>query len=295
MELRAFLVQKIFKYVPDRLWVEFKYFTHFGRRCNLKTPKTFNEKLQWLKLYYHKKSHTRMVDKYEMKSYIEERIGKQYTIPLLGVWDQVDDINFDVLPDQFVLKTTHDCAGIVICTDKSLLNIESVKDTLRRAMKNNYYVRYREWPYKNVVPRIIAEQYMVDESGTQLKDYKVFCFNGEPYCVQVDFDRFFGHKKNLYSLNWRLLDFSFNYPAHPEIEIAKPGALDQMLEIAKELSAGEPFVRIDFYSVDGKPYVGEITFFPASGYGKFVPECYDRIFGDMIHLPEKRNEEEAGK
>ena len=291
MDLRVFLVQKIFKYVPDRLWVEFKYFTHFRRRCNLKAPKTFNEKLQWLKLYYHKTSHTTMVDKYGMKRYVDETLGGQYTIPLLGVWDRVEDIDFESLPNQFVLKTTHDCAGIVICTDKTKLDIAGAKEILGRAMKNNYYVRYREWPYKHVVPRIIAEQYMVDESGTQLKDYKVFCFNGEPYCIQVDFDRFQGHKKNLYSLGWELLDFSFNYPAHPEIEIKKPAALGEMLEIARKLSVGEPFVRVDFYSIEGRPYVGEITFFPASGYGKFVPEEYDRFFGDMIHLPEKLDEE----
>lgn len=287
MGAREFFVQKISKHIPDRLWVEFKYFCHFHKFLNLRNPKTFNEKLQWLKLYYQQPSHTQMVDKYGMKSYVSQKVGSEYVIPLLGVWDRVEDIDFNSLPDQFVLKTTHDCAGLVICTDKSRLDVEKAKQALKKALSNNYYVRYREWPYKNVVPRIIAEQYMVDESGTQLKDYKIFCFGGKPYCVQVDFDRFHGHKKNLYSLNWELLNFSFNYPAHPEIEIAKPDTLDQMLKIAEELSCGEPYVRVDFYSVDHKPYVGEITFFPASGYGKFVPEEYDRILGDLIQLPEK--------
>ena len=287
MSFRVFLLQKVFKYVPDKLWLKFKYYSHFKKTLDLKDPKTFNEKLQWLKLYYQKPSHTRMVDKYEMKGYVTEQVGEGYVVPLLGVWNSADDIDFDALPDQFVLKVTHDCAGLVICTDKSKLDREKAKEKLRKAMKNSYYLYYREWPYKNVVPRILAEKYMVDESGTQLKDYKIFCFDGEPYCVQVDFDRFSGHKKNLYSLDWELLDFSFNYPAHPEVEIAKPPVLDQMLEIARKLSVGEPYVRIDFYCVEGHPYVGEITFFPASGYGKFIPEKYDRIFGDKIVLPEK--------
>lgn len=287
MKLREFMVQKVFRYVPDKLWVQYKYYSHFRKPLNLKDPKTFNEKLQWLKLYYQKSSHTQMADKYGMKAYVSEKVGSEYVIPLLGVWDRVEDIDFDVLPEQFVLKTTHDCAGLVICTDKSKLDVDKAKQKLQKALKNNYYVCYREWPYKNVKPRIIAEKYMVDESGTQLKDYKIFCFDGEPYCVQVDFDRFHGHKKNLYSLDWELQEFSFNYPAHPEIEIARPDTLEKMLEIAKVLSVGEPYVRIDFYSVDHKPYVGEITFFPASGYGKFVPEKYDRIFGDLIKLPEK--------
>lgn len=287
MKLRQVLVQRVFKYIPDKLWVQFKYYSHFRKPLNLKNPKTFNEKLQWLKLYYQKDSHTQMVDKYGMKGYVSEKVGSEHVIPLLGVWDRVEDIDFDSLPEKFVLKTTHDCAGLVICTDKAKLDVEKAKQRLQKALNNNYYIRYREWPYKNVKPRVIAEKYMVDESGTQLKDYKIFCFDGEPYCVQVDFDRFNGHKKNLYSLDWELQEFSFNYPAHPEVRIEKPDTLEQMLEIAKVLSEGEPYVRVDFYSVEHKPYVGEITFFPASGYGKFVPEKYDRIFGDLIKLPEK--------
>lgn len=287
MDIRDFIIQKIFRYVPDTIWVQFKYFCKFNRFCNLKDPKTFNEKLQWLKLYYREPSHTRMVDKYEMKDYVTQIIGEGHVIPLIGVWDRVEDVDFDSLPSKFVLKTTHDCAGLVICPDKSKLNINEARERLKKALNSNYYIKYREWPYKNVKPRIIAEKYMVDETGEQLKDYKIFCFNGEPYCIQVDFDRFLEHKKNLYSLEWELLDFSYNYPSHPEISIARPETLDDMLRIARQLSTGEPYVRVDFYSVEGRAYVGEITFFPASGYGKFLPSEYDRVFGDMIHLPEK--------
>ena len=234
------LVQKVFRYVPDKIWLQFKYFCAFSHFCDFCNPKTFNEKLQWLKLNNRDPKHTEYVDKYLMKRYITEKFGNGYVIPLLGVWDSVEEIDFDILPEQFVLKTTHDCAGLVICKDKSNLDVETAKRTLTRAMKSDYYVRYREWPYKNVVPRIIAEAYMVDESGVELKDYKVFCFNGEPYC---------------------------------------------MLCMARQIAKDEPFVRVDFYSIHGRTYVGEITFFPASGYGKFVPEKYDRILGDMIHLP----------
>ncbi len=283
--LAVMLVQKVFRYVPDKIWLQFKYFCAFSHFCDFRNPKTFNEKLQWLKLNNRDPKHTEYVDKYLMKRYITEKFGDGYVIPLLGVWDSVDKIDFDILPEQFVLKTTHDCAGLVICKDKSNLDVEMAKRTLTRAMKSDYYVRYREWPYKNVVPRIIAEAYMVDESGVELKDYKVFCFNGEPYCIQVDFDRFVSHKKNLYSTEWQLLDFSFNYPAHPEIVIDRPTNLDEMLRMARQIAKDEPFVRVDFYSIHGRTYVGEITFFPASGYGKFMPEKYDRILGDMIHLP----------
>lgn len=288
MKLRDFIVLKLCKIIPDRLWVEFKYFSHFKKRCNLKDPKTFNEKIQWLKLYYQRDDHTRMVDKCEMKKYVTETVGEGHVVPLLGVWDRVEDVDFDALPEQFVLKTTHDCGGLVICPDKSKLDVEKAKKKLRSALKTNYYLRYREWPYKNVKPRILAEEFLSDESGTELKDYKIFNFNGEPFCIQVDFDRFNGHKKNLYTTDWQLMDLSFNYPAHPEIEIPRPVNLDEMLALSRKLAAGEPYVRVDFYSVEGKAYVGEITFFPASGYGKFDPEKYDREFGDMIELPPKK-------
>ncbi|MBR2992909.1 MAG: glycosyl transferase [Clostridiales bacterium] len=285
--LRDFVVLRCSKLIPDKQWIKFKYYTHFHKKLDLKNPKTFNEKLQWLKLYYRRPDHTRIVDKYEMKQYVTEKIGPGYVIPVLGVWNSVEEIDFASLPKSFVLKTTHDCGGLVICTDKDKLDIEAAKRKLNHSLHTDYYIQYREWPYKNVSPRIIAEEYMQDESGTQLKDYKFFNFNGTPFCVQVDFDRFSDHKKNMYSTDWELLDFSFNYPAHPEITIDKPDNLDEMLRISRILSEGEPFVRTDFYSVNGKLYVGEITFFPASGYGKFDPEKIDLELGDKIILPEK--------
>lgn len=275
----------ILKMIPDALYLKLKYRLKMGKALDLENPKTFNEKLQWLKLNNRNPKHRVMVDKYLAKTYIAEKIGEQYVIKLLGVWDDPNDIDFDKLPEQFVLKLTHNSGSVFICTDKRQFDFEHVLKQLRKGMKENYYYHSREWQYKDLKPRIIAEEYMVDESGDELKDYKIFTFNGEPYCVQVDFNRFKGHKKNLYSTNWELLEFSFNYPAHPEIQIPRPHNLEEMLEIARKLGAGEPYVRVDFYSVNGKTYVGEITFYPASGFGKFVPDGYDRILGNKIHLP----------
>ena len=285
--LKNLIIQGVGRLIPDRQWVQIMYLFHFHKRLNLDNPTTFNEKLQWLKLYYHRPDHTKMVDKYEMKEYVAEKLGRDAVVPVLGVWNKADDIDFDSLPDKFVLKVTHDSGGVVICKDKTKLDIDATKKRLDQALENNYYIQYREWPYKNVQPRIIAEKLLEDVSGDQIKDYKIFCFSGQPYCIQVDFDRFTGHKKNLYDTDWKLLSFSFNYPAHPEIEIEKPDTLEKMLQMARALSDGEPYVRIDFYTVNGKAYVGEITFFPASGFGKFVPEHYDKDLGDMIVLPQK--------
>ena len=286
------MFKKIFKkatrLLPDKLYIAIKFKMSFGRFPNLKNPETFNEKPQWLKLYNRKPEYTRMVDKYEAKKYVADIIGEEYIIPTLGVWDKFDDIDFDNLPDQFVLKCTHDSGGLVICRDKSKLDVAAAKKKIEKCLKTNYYWHSREWPYKNVKPRIIAEQYLRDDSGRDVNDYKVFNFNGEPHLIQVDFDRFIDHKKNIYTTDWNLCDFSFNYPAHPEIEIPKPTMLKEMLELSKKLSAGEPYMRTDFYCVGNKIYFGELTFFPASGYGAFDPDGVDYELGDKIVLPKEK-------
>lgn len=288
MVIRDFVVCKIGKLIPDRAWIEIKYFLRFKKRCNLKNPQTFNEKLQWLKLYDQRDEHTIMVDKYAMKEYVTKIVGPGHVVPVLGVWDRVEDIDFESLPNCFVLKVTHDCGGLVICKDKKNLAIAAAKAKLSAALKSDYYIRYREWPYKNVRPRIFAEAYMEDESGVELKDYKVFNFNGVPYCIQVDFDRFVSHKKNIYSTDWRYMELAYNFPTYPEHQIPRPEGLEKMLEIAAALSKEESFVRTDFYVVNGHVYVGEITFFPVSGYGRFFPEEYDLQFGSRIQLPEEK-------
>lgn len=286
--IKHFIIQYVGCIIPDKIWIEIMYIIHLHKLPNLKNPSTFNEKLQWLKLYYHKPEHTKLVDKYEMKKYVSDIAGNDLVVPVIGIWENVDDIDFDVLPQQFVLKVTHDSGGVIICKDKTQLDRDKTRQILRGLLHTNYFKQYREWPYKNVKPRVFAEKYIEDYTGSQLRDYKVFCFNGIPYCIQVDFDRFTDHKKNLYDVNWNLLDFSFNYPAHPEIKIEKPQSLNKMLDIAIKLSNGEPYVRIDFYIANDALYVGEITFFPASGFGKFIPEEYDKILGDKISLPQKQ-------
>lgn len=282
-------VAKILGLIPDSLYLHLRYYMHTKKKLNLRNPKRFNEKLQWLKLYNRRPEYTVMVDKYLVRDYIKDKIGEQYLIPLLGAWDRVEDIDFNALPDKFVIKCNHNSGdGMYICTDKSKMDIEKVKANLKRGLEQDYYLCDREWPYKNVPRKIVAEEYLDDGSGRGINDYKVFNFNGEPYIIQVDFDRFIEHKKNIYTTDWKLCNFSFNYPSHPEIEIPKPENLDEMLELSKKLSQGNPYMRTDFYSVNEKLYFGELTFFPATGYGKFEPDDIDFELGEKIILPNKK-------
>lgn len=281
-------IAKVLGLIPDRLYLRMRYFMYTKKLLGLRKPKRFNEKLQWLKLYNRKSEYTVMVDKFLAREYIKNTIGEEYLIPLIGAWDSVEEIDFDALPDKFVIKCNHNSGeGMYICRDKSKMDVEKVKAGLKRGLEQDYYLCDREWPYKNVPRKIIAEQFLEDGSGKDINDYKVFNFDGEPYIIQVDFDRFSGHKKNLYTTDWKLCDFEFNYPAHPEIEIPKPETLDEMLSLSRKLSAGMPYLRTDFYSVNGKLYFGELTFFPASGYGKFTPDEMDFALGDKITLPKK--------
>ena len=282
-------IAKVLGLIPDSLYLRMRYFMHTHKILNLHNPKRFNEKLQWLKLYNRKPEYTVMVDKFLAREYIKNTIGKQYLIPLIGAWDSVDEIDFDTLPNKFVIKCNHNSGdGMYICTDKSKMDVEKVKAGLKRGLEQDYYACDREWPYKNVPRKIVAEEYLDDGSGKGLNDYKVFNFDGEPFVIQVDFDRFTDHKKNLYTTDWKLCDFSFNYPSHPEIEIPKPETLEEMLRLSRILSKGTPYMRTDFYSVNGKLYFGELTFFPASGYGKFTPDEIDFMLGEKITLPNKK-------
>lgn len=270
--------------LPDALYLRLIYRAWLGKKLNLKSPRTFNEKLQWLKLHDRKDVYTLMVDKVEAKKWVAERIGEEYIIPTLGVWNRAEDIDFDALPERFVMKTNHDSGCVCICTDKSSLDRDEVRRKMNRSLKRDYYSAGREWPYKNVPRRILAEQFMVDESGYELKDYKIFCFEGEPVFIQVDFDRFAstGHKRNLYSTDWTLLEFDYGYPSEHSREIERPANLDEMLELARKLSAGQSFLRTDFYSINGDARFGEMTFYPGSGFEKFEPEEWDSKLGRRI-------------
>ncbi len=278
--------KKIIK-LKDELYIKLCYRARIGKELNLNNPQTFNEKLQWLKLYDRNPEYTEMVDKYEAKKYVADIIGDKYIIPTLGLWNKFEDINFEKLPNQFVLKCTHDSGGLVICKDKSKLNVKEAKRKISKSLKTNYYYHSREWPYKNVKPRIIAEQYMVDESGTELKDYKFFCFNGEPKLLFIAKDRPYATKFNYYDMNFKKLPFKQHYENFNDC-IEKPKGFDKMVELSKKLSKNIPHVRVDFYDINGKVYFGELTFYHFSGFEKFEPEDWDRTLGDMLKLPKEK-------
>lgn len=280
----------------DEFYLPVMWRLRFGARLDLEHPVTFNEKLQWLKLYDRRPEYTVMVDKVKAKEYVAGVIGEQYIIPTLGIWDSPDEIDFDKLPDRFVLKCNHNSGGECICRDKNELDISKVRRSLRKELKKDWYLHGREWVYKNVPRKILAEKYMVDESGTELKDYKVFCMNGEPEIIQVHWDRFTYHRQNLYDKNWNLLDFyQTEYPIDKEYKITRPEKLDEMLNLARKLAKGIPHVRVDFYCIGNRLYWGELTFFHDSGYGHWVPEEWDERLGRMIVLPPQATNEVTPK
>lgn len=271
----------------DETFIKIEYFFGRKRLLNLKNPKRFNEKLQWLKLNCKKEEYTNLVDKCEVKKIVGKILGEEYIIPTIGVWDKFDDIDFEKFPNQFVLKCTHDSGGLYICKDKSVFDKSKAKKKIEKSLKKKYFYEHREYPYKNVKPRIIAEKYMEDESGSQLKDYKIFCFNGEPKYIEVDYDRYTDHKLNVYDLDWNFVDFYMTSRNDKNVIIPRPKTLDKMLEFARILSKNDIFVRVDFYSINDNVYFGELTYHPGSGMIDFHPDCYDYILGDMLVLPNK--------
>lgn len=270
--------------ISDKLYLKTVYECMFSKKLNLDNPKTFNEKLQWLKLYDRKDIYTTMVDKYEVKKYVADIIGKEYIIPTIGVYDRFDDIDFEKLPNQFVIKCTHDSGGLVICKDKTKLNIKDARKKINKSLKKNYYYAGREWPYKNVKPRIIIEKYMEDKETKELRDYKFFCFNGVAEFMFLATDRQIGETKfNFYDMSFKLLPFTQGHPNDLR-KIKKPVKFNEMKELAEKLSSNIPHVRVDFYEMNGKVYFGEITFYHFSGFIKFEPEKWDDKFGQLIDL-----------
>lgn len=276
---------KISHLISDKAFLKMQYKSIFGKKLDLKNPKTFNEKLQWLKLYDRNPEYCKLVDKYEVKSYIAETIGEQYVIPTLGVWDKFEDIDFDSLPNQFVLKCTHDSGSTVICHDKASFDVKSAKKKLSKKLGMNLFWHGREWPYKMVKPRIIAEKYITFD-GDAPEDYKFFCFNGEVKCFKVDYDRFTDHRANYYTPEAELMRFG-EVVCRPDFDrdVKMPKMKDNMIELAKRLSAGHPFLRVDFYELGERIYFGELTFYPASGFGPFDPPEWDLTLGEWIKLP----------
>ena len=286
---------------PDKLYLTLLYRLKMGYWIDWKNPKTFSEKLQWLKLYNRKPEYTTMVDKYAVKEYVAKLIGEEYVIPTLGVWDRPEDIDWDSLPQKFVLKTTHGGggSGVVICKDKATFNKDAAVAKLKKSLNGCIYKSYREWPYKNVKKRVIAEAFLEesnpDKNNTDLPDYKFYCFNGEPIYCQVIRDRRSKETIDFYDMEWHHMPFVGLNPVvdnglNPVVDnglnpVAKPVNFCDMMDICTKLSKDIPFSRIDLYVIDDKIFFGEITFYPASGMGIFTPIEWNEKLGSMIKLP----------
>lgn len=268
--------------MSDKKYINFKFKKKFKKTVDFDNPRSFNEKLQWLKLNDRSELYTSLVDKFEVRKYVEKKIGSAVLNKCYGVYNSIDDINIEALPEKFVLKTTHDSGGVIICKNKSEINWKKEMLKFKIRLKNNYYYLSREYHYKNVMPRIICEA-LIEDKNNNLMDYKLFCFNGKVKFIQVDTERFTCHKRNFYNLEWELLDFEMNYE-HSNIKIEKPNKLSKMIEYAEILSESMKFCRVDFYLVDESIIFGELTFFPEAGYCKFYPEEYDYIIGKYLHI-----------
>ena len=274
------------KVMSDRWYLKVMWKRCMGYKLDLNHPKTFNEKLQWLKLHNQKAIYTTLVDKYRVKQWIADKIGEQYVIPTLAVYDSVDEIDLDKLPDKFVLKCNHDSGNVVICRDKSTFDLQAAKRKLGAALKKNYYWDSREWPYKNVKRCVIAEKYIQDQEDGGLVDYKFFCFDGRADCVMMCVDRHIKQPKfYFFDRDWNLKRLNVRGKEAPEgFSLPKPKSLDKMFELSSTLSEGIPFVRVDFYDVAGEILFGEMTFFPDAGFdSRILPEA-DLYFGGLLKV-----------
>lgn len=281
------------RWMSDESFIKWEYFSGMRKFPNLQNPKTYNEKLQWLKLNDIHPEYSRIVDKAEAKEYVKEVLGEgaeQYIIPTLGIWNSFDEIDFNILPNQFVLKTTHDSGGVVVVADKVSMNLQEVRDKIERSLHRNFFYEHREYPYKYIKPRIIAEKFMVDESGTELKDYKFFCFDGEPKMLFVATDRPFDTRFDFFDTDFNHLPFKQGHPLATK-EIRKPVGFDKMLDLSRKLSKGFPHVRVDLYDINGNIYFGELTFFHFSGNVPFEPQEWDSKIGEWLRLPIKYKKE----
>lgn len=282
-----------FRFIGDKNYLKIKYRLIMGEKLNLNNPTKFNQKLQWLKLYDRNNKYTDLVDKAKVKDVVKKLIGEKYVIKTYGVYKNYDEINFDELPNSFVLKPTHTSGDVFICKNKSEINHEKLKRTINKWLRRNYYYLHREWPYKNIQPRVIAEEYMKNDNdeNKSLTDYKVMCFNGEPQIIFTCTDRFNGGLKvTFFDLNWNKLPFSRHYPSSKDY-IAKPKKLNEMISLSKKMSKNINFVRIDWYEINGQLYFGEYTFYPGSGFEEFLPKIWDEKIGKILKIEKNDNNE----
>lgn len=271
----------------DAVYLKLLYRNRMGKKLNLERPETYNEKLQWMKLYNRDPKYTMLVDKEAVKAEVEKKVGSKYIIPTLGVWERFEDIDFSKLPERFVLKCTHDSGGLVICKDKATLDLVSARKKIEHCMKRNYYLNTREWPYKNVPRKIIAEQYISCADGAIPLDYKFYCFSGKIDSVMVCVGREFGHPTFFYyDLDWNRKKYQ-KPGIEPSLDesIPRPENFAEMIEVVQKLAKGYPEVRIDLYNIDGKIYFGEYTFFNQSGFDREITEETNHRWGKMIIIP----------
>lgn len=283
-------IERFLRLLPDKLYIQLLYFKHFHIFVDFKTPMTFNEKIQWLKLYDRNPMYSTIVDKIRMKGWLEEIIGSGFTVPTLGVWEKPDDIDFDILPNQFVLKWNHDSGSILVCKDKKSFNIKEALQKLKYGYKVNGFWYGREWPYLNVTPKLLAEPYLEDSKTHELRDYKVFTFNGEAKLLLIASERQkpgVDTKFDFYDMNLQHIDMR-NQHENAEVPPEPPHSFPIMKELAEKISQGFVHLRVDFYEVDGKVYVGELTLFHGSGLMTFSPDKWYKILGDWIKLPTDR-------
>lgn len=285
------LAQKgFFDWMSDEAFLKLRFRAEMGYKLDLKNPHTYNEKLQWLKLYDRNPIYAQMVDKYRAKEYVASVIGEEYIVPLLGVYNRFEDIDFDRLPQQFVLKCTHDSGSFYICRDKGKLDKKRAEQILKKGLKKKPIRYAREWPYSLVQPRIIAEQYLEDEGHEDLTDYKIFTFGGKAAMILLNYGRFERRIHHLYSTDWKFLEASPRDEGETQKLIPRPENLDEMIRLAEKLAAGLPHVRVDFYSVNSRIYFGEMTFYHRGGFGKFPPEEMGLWLGDLLVLPQCEKE-----
>lgn len=286
----SFILMKCNKLLPVKFYLKFLFRLKMGYKLDLNNPRTFSEKLQWLKLYNRKPEYTQMVDKAAVKEYVSKIVGGKYIIPTLGIWESPEEIEWENLPNQFVLKTTHGggSCGVVICKDKSSFDCDAAIKKLKKSMKQDIWSVLKEWPYKDVKPRIIAEQYLESQAGGgELADYKFYCFNGKVKYCETIIGRFTKKQIDFFDLNWEHQDFTFDGYDFAYDRPQRPGCFDKMIELANALCKDKPYSRIDLYVVGNDVYFGEITFFPASGLRGFKPFEWNTILGNLIDLPQK--------
>jgi len=285
--------------LSDEAFIKQMFKVRVGYDIDLENPKSINEKINWLKLHDRNPEHTKKVDKYLVRDYIKSCIGGDYLIPILGVWSNPDEIDFNCLPNKFVLKCNHNSGngGIYICKDKQALTngeILHIRNKLKKALEEDYYLFFREWPYKNVERKIIAEEYIEDSNG-DLPDFKFWIFNGKFKLLFICRDRQHDLRMNFYDSHFSFLHFTRQYPNFKERDFLLPSNIKEMVSIAEKIALDDVFVRVDLYNVDGKIYFGEMTYFPGSGFEPFSPKKYDYIIGDMLDLPQIEGQLERGK